>query len=103
MENNEHMSALEFTDEGLDTIREDLTTAQGKEIRDAEDLMRSAAELGADTTKASNLIERARGDITNLDFEKAKNALSQSRAESEKALQRSLEGDRKSTRLNSSH
>jgi len=92
MENNDFQSALEFTKEGLDTIREDLTSAQGKEIRDAEDLMRSAAELGADTTKASNLIERARGDITNLDFEKAKNALSQSRAESEKALQRSLEG-----------
>src|SRR5216110_3208840 len=92
MENNDFQSALEFTKEGLDTIREDLTSAQGKEIRDAEDLMRSAAELGADTTKASNLIERARGDLTNLDFEKAKNALSQSRAESEKALQRSLEG-----------
>src|SRR5436309_1957171 len=92
MENNDFQSALEFTKEGLDTIREDLTSAQGKEIRDAEDLMRSAAELGADTAKASNLIERARGDITNLDFEKAKNALSQSRAESEKALQRSLEG-----------
>ncbi|HWM50868.1 MAG TPA: hypothetical protein VNO76_05920, partial [Thermoplasmata archaeon] len=92
MENNDFESALNFTKEGLETIREDLGAAVTKEIRDAEDLMRTAVELGADPTKASNLIERARGDVGNLEFEKAKNTLSQSRAESEKALQRSLEG-----------
>src|SRR6266487_2059818 len=42
--------------------------------------------------KPSTLIERARGDVANLDFEKANNALRQSRAESEKSIQRSLEG-----------
>jgi hypothetical protein len=92
MENNDFESALNFTKEGLETIREDLGAAVTKEIRDAEDLMRTAVELGADPTKASNLIERARGDVGNLEFEKANNTLSQSRAESEKALQRSLEG-----------
>ncbi|TLZ45530.1 MAG: hypothetical protein E6K19_02085 [Methanobacteriota archaeon] len=92
MENNDFQSALDFTKEGLDTITEDLTSALTKEIREAEDLLRTAVEMGADTTKAANLIERARGDIGNLDFEKAKNALAQSRAESEKALQRSLDG-----------
>ena len=92
MENNDFQSALDFTKEGLETITDDLTAAFGKETRDAEELMRTAAELGADTTKVTTLIERARGDIANLDFEKAKNALSQSRAESEKSLQRSLEG-----------
>jgi hypothetical protein len=92
MENNDFQSALDFTKEGLDTITEDLTSALTKEIREAEDLLKTAAELGADTTKAASLIDRARGDIGNLDFEKAKNALSQSRAESEKALQRSLDG-----------
>src|SRR5216110_108740 len=92
MENNDFQSALDFTKEGLDTIREDMTAAMTREIRVAEDLVRTAAELGADTTKPANLIERARGDVTNLDFEKAKNALNQSRAESEKALQRSLDG-----------
>ena len=92
MENNDFQSALDFTKEGLDTIREDMTAAMTREIRVAEDLVRTAAELGADTTKPANLIERARGDMANLDFEKAKNALNQSRAESEKALQRSLDG-----------
>jgi hypothetical protein len=92
MENNDFQSALEFTKEGLETITEDLTSALTKEMREAEDLLRTAAELGADTTKAASLIERARGDMGNLDFEKARNALSQSRAESEKALQRSLDG-----------
>src|SRR5216117_2830379 len=92
MENNDFQSALDFTKEGLDTIREDMTAAMTREIRVAEDLVRTAAELGADTTKPANLIERARGDMANLDFEKAKNALNQSRAESEKALHRSLDG-----------
>ena len=92
MENNDFQSALDFTKEALETVTEDLTSAMNKEIGDAEDLMRTAAELGADTTKVANLIDRARGDIGNLEFEKAKNAAHQSRAESEKALQRSLDG-----------
>src|SRR5437867_1602446 len=92
MENNDFQSALDFTNEALETITDDLTSAVDKEVRDVEDLVRTAAELGADTTKATTLIERARGDIGNLDFEKAKNAVRQSRAESEKALQRSLDG-----------
>ncbi len=92
MENDDFQSAFDFTKEALETITEDLTSAVTLEIRDAEDLMRTAAELGADTGKAASLIDRARGDIGNLDFEKAKNALRQSRAESEKALQRSLDG-----------
>ncbi|HEX9341270.1 MAG TPA: hypothetical protein VF992_08905 [Thermoplasmata archaeon] len=92
MENNDFRSALDFTQEGLDTIKEDLTSAVNKEIRDAEDLMRTAQELEADTTKPAALVERARGDVANLDFEKANNALRQSRAESEKSLQRSLDG-----------
>ncbi|HYY48281.1 MAG TPA: hypothetical protein VFA17_06310 [Thermoplasmata archaeon] len=92
MENNDFQSALDFTKEGLDTITEDLTSALTKEIREAEDLLRTASELGADTSKPATLIERARGDVGNLDFEKAKNTLNQSRSESEKSLQRSLDG-----------
>src|SRR2546422_227947 len=92
MENNDFQSALDFTNEALETITDDMTSAVDKEVHEVEDLIRTAAELGADTTKATTLIERARGDIGNLDFEKAKNAIRQSRAESEKALQRSLDG-----------
>lgn len=92
MENNDFQSALDFTKEALDTITDDMTSAMNREIGDAEDLMRTAGELGADTTRVATLIVRARGDIENLDFEKARNAVHQSRAESEKALQRSLDG-----------
>ncbi len=92
MENNDFQSATDFTREGLETITDDLRGALDKEIREAEDLLRTAQELGADTTKSATLIERARGDIGNLDFEKANNALRHSRAESEKSLQRSLDG-----------
>ena len=92
MENNDFQAAHDFTKEGLDTIQEDLTSAVAMQIQEAEDLVRTASELGADTTKAASLVERARGDVGNLDFEKAKNAVNQSRSESEKALQRSRDG-----------
>lgn len=92
MEGDNYASALEFTKEGLEMITEDLTSALTKEAREAEDLLRTAQELGADVTKATTFLERARSDAANLEFEKANNAVRQSRAESEKALQRSLEG-----------
>src|SRR2546430_729123 len=63
MENNDFQSALDFTKEGLDTIREDMNSALTREIRIAEDLVRTAAELGADTTKPARLIARAREDL----------------------------------------
>ncbi|HKW43661.1 MAG TPA: hypothetical protein VJP06_05675, partial [Thermoplasmata archaeon] len=90
MENNDFQSAMDFTKEGLDGVTEDLTSVAAKEIREAEELMKASQELGADTTKSAALIERARGDVANLEFEKANNAVRQSRAESEKSLQRSL-------------
>jgi len=92
VEGNNFASALEFTKEGLETIKEDLTSAVDKDLREAEDLLHAAQELGADVTKSNTFLERARTDITDLEFEKANNALRQSRSESEKALQRSLEG-----------
>ena len=92
VEGNNFQSALDFTKEGLEMITEDLTSALNKETREAEDLLKTAQELGADVTKATTFLERARTDVANLEFEKANNAVRQSRAESEKALQRSLEG-----------
>ncbi len=92
VEGNNFASALEFTKEGLETIKEDLTSAVDKDLREDEDLLHAAQELGADVAKATTFLERARADIANLEFEKANNALRQCRAESEKALQRSLEG-----------
>src|SRR5437867_8165851 len=46
MENNDFQSALDFTKEALETITDDLTSAVTKEVRDVEDLIRTAAELG---------------------------------------------------------
>jgi len=92
VEGNNFTSALDFTKEGLDIITEDLTSALNKEAREAEDILRTAQELGADVTKATTFLERGRSDMASLEFEKANNAVRQSRTESEKALQRSLEG-----------
>ena len=92
VEGNNFASALEYTKEGFETIKEDLTSAVDKDLREDEDLIHAAQELGADVTKATTFLERARTDIAGLEFEKANNALRQCRTESEKALQRSLEG-----------
>ncbi len=92
MEGNNFAAALDFTKEGLEFVTEDLTSVINKDAREAEDLLRTAQELGADVTKATTFLERARSDVSNLEFEKANNAVRQSRTESEKALQRSLEG-----------
>ncbi len=92
VEGNNFTSALDFTKEGLEMIKEDLTSSLDKDLREAEDLLRTAQELGADVTKANTFLERARSDIEHLEFEKATNSVRQCRSESEKALQRSLEG-----------
>jgi len=92
MEGSDFPAALGFTQEGLETITEDLKSVLEKEVQEAEDLLRTAQELGADATRPASLIGRARGDIANLEFEKARNSLKQSRGESEKALQKTLEG-----------
>src|SRR3990172_1198639 len=92
IEGSDFPAAVGFTQEGLETITEDLKPVLEKEVQEAEDLLRTAQELGADATRPASLIERARGDIANLEFEKARNSLKQSRGESEKALQKTLEG-----------
>ena len=92
MEGNNFQSALDFTREGLETITEELTSALEKELEEAEEVLRTAEELGADPTKARTFLDRAKADVADLDFEKANNSVRQSKAESEKALQRSLEG-----------
>ena len=48
VEGNNFASALDFTKEGLETITEDLTSAVDKDLRDDEDLLHAAQELGAD-------------------------------------------------------
>ena len=92
MESNDYEDAVGFTKEALDTITEDLRGDVDKEMTDAEELMVIARDLGADIARPASLIERARGDIANLEFEKARNTLRQCRSEAEKSLRLSLEG-----------
>lgn len=92
MDSNDYDSAVSFTKEALDTITDDLRGTLDTEMREAEDLIRTAQELGADVARPSGLVDRAKGDLESLDFEKARNALRQSRGESEKALVKSLDG-----------
>ncbi|MGQ0798288.1 MAG: hypothetical protein ACT4OI_10580 [Methanobacteriota archaeon] len=92
MESNDYEGAVGFTKEALDTITEDLRGDVDKEMTEVEELMVIARDLGADIARPASLIERARGDIANFEFEKARNTLRQCRSEAEKSLRLSLEG-----------
>ena len=92
MEANDYDAAVEFTKEALDTVTEDLRADVDREMGEAEELTVTARDLGVETTRLTSLIERARGDIANFDFEKARNTLRQCRTESEKALRLGVEG-----------
>jgi len=92
MESNDFEMAMGFTKECLETVSGELRTELDRTILDTESLMRTAQGMGADIAKMGQLIDRARQDMERLDFEKAFNALKQSRAEGEKALQKGLDG-----------
>ncbi len=92
MESNDFELAMGFTKECLETVTGELRSELDRSILDSEGLMRTAKEMGADATKMAQLIERARADMEKLEFEKAFNALKQSKAEGDKALQKGLEG-----------
>src|SRR5206468_2929049 len=92
MESNDFEMAMGFTKECLETVTGELRTELERTIVDTEGTMRTAREMGADVTKMGQLIERARQDMEKLDFEKAVNALKQSKAEGEKCLQKGLDG-----------
>jgi len=92
MESNDLPAAVSFTKECLDTVTEDLQSVMDREMAETEELQRTAKSLGADAGKVAALIERSRKDVSNRDFEKARNALRQGRAEAEKAIQQALAG-----------
>jgi len=92
MESNDFEMAMGFTKECLETVTGELRAELDRSFLDAEGLVKTAQEVGADVTKMAQLVERARADMEKLEFEKAFNALKQSRAEGEKALQKGLDG-----------
>jgi len=91
VESNDFETALAFLQECLDTVTGDLRGEVDRAIGDAEDLKETARDMGADVAKMAQLIERGRDDMAKLEFEKAINALKQSRQEGERALQKGLE------------
>ncbi len=92
MEGNDFEMAMGFTKECLEAVSGELQGELDKTLFEVESLMKTAQEMGADTQKMGQLIERARADVEKLDFEKAFNALRQGKAEGERALQKGLDG-----------
>ena len=92
MESNDFEVAIGFTKECLEAVTGELRAEIDRSLVDAEGLAKTVRELGADASKMEQLIERARADIERLEFEKAFNALKQSKAEGERALQKGLDG-----------
>src|SRR3989442_1130388 len=92
MDSNDFELAMGFTKECLETVTGELRTELERSFLDSEGLLRTAREMGADVTKMGQLIERARADMEKLEFEKAFNALKQSKAEGDRAPHKGLDG-----------
>ncbi len=91
VESNDYESALTFTRESTDGVTSDLRREFDQSYADSEALARVTRDMGGDAAKAESLLERARNDAEKLEFEKAFNALKQSRGESERSLGRNLD------------
>ena len=91
VESNDFELALSYTNECLEAIRGELTEEVAKASGETEALLKTAQEMGVDVSKMSALIERSKADAEKLEFQKAINALKQSRSEGEKALQKGLD------------
>ena len=91
VETSDYESALNFTREGIDGVTADLRGEFERAFADGAALTATTREMGADSARAESLLERARGDVERLEFEKAFNALKQSRSESERGLGRNLD------------
>jgi len=91
VESNDFELALSYTNECLEAIRSELTEEVSNATAEVEALLKTSQEQGVDVSKMSALIERSKADAAKSEFQKALNALRQSKAEGEKALQKGLD------------
>jgi len=92
VESNDYESALAYNRECIEAVTGDLRSEYQKVAEEAAALAQTIREIGGDAARAESLLERARADAEKLDYEKAFSAVKQSRSESERFLDRSLEG-----------
>ena len=91
VESNDFEVALSYTNECLEAIRGELTEEVSMAAAEVEALLKISQEQGVDVSKMSALIERSKADAEKSEFQKAINALKQSKSEGEKALQKGLD------------
>ena len=91
VESNDFELALSYTNECLEAVKAELTEEVSNATAEVEALIKTSQEQGVDVAKMSALIERSKADAAKSEFQKALNALKQSKSEGEKALQKGLD------------
>jgi len=87
LKENDFQGALKYaqkSDDEIDKVVKSYQIAQ-EEIESLQHVFEDAEELGVDTAKAQNLIERARGSLEEMRFDKALDLIKRSREETERA------------------
>jgi hypothetical protein len=91
MEDNDYQTAMDYMNECMESVSSELGQDINAMLEEARAMIDVSKEIGEDTSKVEGIVERARAELDNKDFERSLNSSKQARAEAEKALHRSVE------------
>jgi hypothetical protein len=91
MEDNDYQTAMDYMNECMESVSSELGQDINGMLEEARAMIDVSKEIGEDTSKVEGIVERARAELENNEFERSLNSSKQARAESEKVLHRSVE------------
>ncbi|MFQ6127706.1 MAG: hypothetical protein ACE5QW_02230 [Thermoplasmata archaeon] len=91
VEDNDYQTAMNYMNECMESVSSELGQDISSMLEEARAMIEVSKEIGEDTSKVEGIVERARAELENKDFERSLNSSKQARAEAEKLLHRSVE------------
>ncbi|MCK4368044.1 MAG: hypothetical protein KAW84_08890, partial [Thermoplasmata archaeon] len=91
MEDQDYQTAMDYMNECMESVSSELGQDINGMLEEARAMIDVSKEIGEDTSKVEGIVERARAELENKDFERSLNSSKQARAEAEKVLHRSVE------------
>ncbi|MEE9490376.1 MAG: hypothetical protein V3V91_08060 [Thermoplasmata archaeon] len=91
VEDQDYQTAMDYMNECMESVSSELSQDINGMLEDARAMIDVSKEIGEDTSKVDGIVERARAELENKDFEGSLNSSKQARAEAEKLLHRSVE------------
>ena len=91
VEDQDYQTAMDYMNECMESVSSELSQDINGMLEEARAMIDVSKEIGEDTSKVDGIVERARAELENKDFEGSLNSSKQARAEAEKLLHRSVE------------